>query len=136
MESSSDDAAVKAMLSEWAGEDSEMVLDEMRKLHLVEKVVRGRQITDRTHEIPKSYGKFAELHVSQKMKVQKMWSLMTDGDRNTLLIAAKVAFDDAVNVASTSRQYNTHSDEMARVGHLLAYPGATVLSGCNATRSR
>ena len=49
-----------------------MVLDEMRKLRLVEKVVRGRQITDRMHEIPKSYGKFAGLHVSQKMKVQKI----------------------------------------------------------------
>ena len=30
-----------------------MVLDEMRKLRLIEKVVRGRQITDRMHEIPK-----------------------------------------------------------------------------------
>ena len=127
MESSPDDAAVKDMLREWAGEDVEMVLDEMRKLRLIEKVVRGRQITDRMHEIPKSYGKFAGLNVSQKLKIHKMWSLMTDVERNTLLTAAKVAFDDAVNGASASRQYNTHSDEMARVGHLLAYPGATAL---------
>ena len=127
MESPPDDAAVKDMLREWAGEDVEMVLDEMRKLRLIEKVVRGRQITDRMHEIPKSYGKFAGLNVSQKLKIHKMWSLMTDVERNTLLTAAKVAFDDAVNGASASRQYNTHSDEMARVGHLLAYPGATAL---------
>ena len=53
MESSPDDAAVKDMLREWAGEDVEMVLDEMRKLRLIERVVRGRQITDRMHEIPK-----------------------------------------------------------------------------------
>ena len=78
MESSPDDAAVKDMLREWAGEDVEMVLDEMRKLRLIEKVVRGRQITDRMHEIPKSYGKFAGLNVSQKLKIHKMWSLMTD----------------------------------------------------------
>ena len=42
MESSPDDAAVKDMLREWAGEDVEMVLDEMRKLRLIEG---GRSLT-------------------------------------------------------------------------------------------
>ena len=42
-------------------------------------------------------------------------------------MAARKESDEVADGAAASKQHNTHSDEMARVGHLLSYPGATSL---------
>ena len=55
MSVSTEEDAINAMLLEFGGEDVELVLNELRKCHQVEKVLRGNQCTDRMHEIPKSY---------------------------------------------------------------------------------
>ena len=47
--------------------------------------------------------------------------------RNDLLASARKVFDETVNGAAASRMQNANSDEMARVGHSLAYAGATSL---------
>ena len=54
MSFSTEEDAINAMLLEFGGEDVELVLDELRKCHQVEKVLRGKQCTERMHEIPKS----------------------------------------------------------------------------------
>ena len=55
MSVSTEEDAIDAMLLEFGGEDVELVFNELRKCHQVEKVLRGKQCTDRMHEIPKSY---------------------------------------------------------------------------------
>ena len=61
MESTADNDAIKEMLQQWAGEDTEIVFEKLRKLQAIEKVYRGKTSTDRIHDVPKSYGKFAGL---------------------------------------------------------------------------
>ena len=65
---STEEDAVYVMLLEFGVEDVELVLDELRKCHPVEKVLRGKQFTERMHEIPKShrYLKSSGLAVSRK----------------------------------------------------------------------
>ena len=133
MSTSSDEDAAKLMELEWGShEDPEMVLAELRKCHLVEKFFGGKQSTDRIHEILKSYGKFSGLVFSQRLKVRKLWSLLLPEARASLLLEAHKNGGDMLSDAIAGKQCNTHSDEMARVGHLLSYPGATYL----VTRSR
>ena len=43
MSVSTEEDAINAMLLEFGGEDVELVLDELRKCHQVEKVLRGKQ---------------------------------------------------------------------------------------------
>ena len=76
MSVSTEEDAINAMLIEFCGEDVELVLDELRKCHQVEKVLRGKQCTERMYEIPKSYGKFCGVAVSQKIRVRELWSLV------------------------------------------------------------
>ena len=44
-----DDDIVKSMLAAWAGEETEAFRDEMRQIHLIEKIVRVKQSTDRLY---------------------------------------------------------------------------------------
>ena len=89
MSVSTEEDAINAMLLEFGGEDVELVLDELRKCHQVEKVLRGKQCTERMHEIPKSYGKFSGLAVSQKIRVRKLWSLVPSEARINILLTAQ-----------------------------------------------
>ena len=131
MSTSSDEDAAKLMELEWGShEDPEMVLAELRKCHLVEKFFGGKQSTDRIHEILKSYGKFSGLVFSQRLKVRKLWSLLLPEARASLLLEAHKNGGDMLSDAIAGKQ--CIRDEMARVGHLLSYPGATYL----VTRSR
>ena len=125
MESTADNDAIKEMLQQWAGEDTEIVFEKLRKLQSIEKIYRGKTSTDRIHDVPKSYGKFAGLATNQKLKICKLWSLIKLDERSELLVAARKEADEVADGAAASKQHNTHSDEMARVGHLLSYPGAT-----------
>ena len=62
MESTADNDAIKEILQEqWAGEDTEIVFEKLRKLQAIEKVYRGKTSPDIIHDVPKSYGKFAGL---------------------------------------------------------------------------
>ena len=79
MSVSTEEDAINAMLIEFGGEDVELVLDELRKCHQVEK---GKQCTERMHEIPKSYGKFCGVAVSQKIRVRELWSLVPSEARS------------------------------------------------------
>ena len=127
MSFSTEEDAINAMLLEFGGEDVELVLDELRKCHQVEKVLRGKQCTERMHEIPKSYGKFSGLAVSQKIRVRKLWSLVPQETRINILLTAQKNANEISIGATASKVCNTHSDEMSRVGHLLSYPGAASL---------
>ena len=65
MSVSTEEDAINTMLLDFDDQDVELVLDELRKCHQVEKVFRGKQFTERMHEIPKSHGKFNGLAASQ-----------------------------------------------------------------------
>ena len=49
------------MLQQWAGEDTEIVFEKLRKLQSIEKVYRSKTSTNRIHDVPRSYGKFTGL---------------------------------------------------------------------------
>ena len=72
MESTADNGAIKEMLQQWAGEDTEIVFEKLRKLQSIEKVYRGITSTDRIHDVPRSYGKLAGLATNQKLKICKL----------------------------------------------------------------
>ena len=82
MSVSTEEGAINAMLIEFGGEDIELVLDELRNCHQVAKVLRGKQCTERMHGIPKSYGKFCLVAVSQKITVRELWSLVPSEARS------------------------------------------------------
>ena len=62
-----DDETVKSVLAAWAGEEKEVVFDKMRKILLNEKIVRGKQSTDRLQSPPNRPSKKKE---SPRFKVQ------------------------------------------------------------------
>ena len=84
MESTADNDAIKEMLQQWAGQmpctnpyyqlvmDYYNVFKKLRKLQSIEKVYRGITSTDRIHDVPRSYGKFAGLATNQKLKICKL----------------------------------------------------------------
>ena len=101
----------------------------MRDQHVIETVVRGKnQITHRTHTIPKSYGKkFNFLAHLQKLKIMKMWVLISEDLRKEYLTTARLAMEYDAAGALAAKVHNTHSDEMARICHILIHPGAASL---------
>ena len=51
MESTPDNDAIKEILQQWAGEDTEIVFEKLRNLQSIEKVYRGKTSTDRIHDV-------------------------------------------------------------------------------------
>ena len=51
MESTPDNDAIKEILQQWAGEDTEIVFEKLPKLQSIEKVYRGKTSTGRIHDI-------------------------------------------------------------------------------------
>ena len=74
----------------------------------MEKVLRGKQCTERMHEIPKSYGKFNGLAASKSISVKKLWSLVPPEVRSNILLAAKKNAEDITNGATASKQCNSY----------------------------
>ena len=72
MSVSTEEDAINTMLLDFDDQDVELVLDELRKFNQVEKVLRGKQCTERMHGIPKSYKKFCGSAVSQSISVKKL----------------------------------------------------------------
>ena len=63
------------------------------------------------HEIPKSYGKFSGLAVSQKIRVRKLWSLVPQEARINILLTAQKNANEISIGATANKLCNTHSDE-------------------------
>ena len=85
MSISTEDYAINAMLLEF--DDVELVLDEC---HQVEKVLRGKQFSERMQ----SNGKFNELAASQSISVKKSRSLVPPEVRSNIPLAAKINAED------------------------------------------
>jgi hypothetical protein len=73
----------------------------LRKKFVLKLSASGKKVTQKMHEISKSYSKkFAVFSLSQKCQmIQKMWSLLTDNAKNQCPLSAIYTMEEDVAAA-------------------------------------